>query len=254
MHWLLVATLLVGAESGKEKTPDPVSAYHQQSIRGWDLYIHKSLLREEKETGNAVLELVDFQLYDIQRRLPEQAVAALQKIPIWIESDNTRANPCACYHVSGDWLSENGFLREKEKGVEITSAKTFLEWTKEQPFMLLHELSHGYHDLVLGYDDARVTEAFQRAKKSGRYKEVLHIDGTKKKHYAIEDEKEYFGELTEAFFGTNDFYPFVVSELKQHDPEGYRLIEMLWNESSKKESSKQSDAAGKDAGEKNSAE
>lgn len=232
MHWLMICAVMLGAD-GKDQDsakPDPVSAYQQKSIRGWEVFVHKTLLLEEKETGDAALELIDHHLYEIQRRLPEHAVTALQKIPIWLESDNTDANPCACYHVSADWLSDNGFLRDKAKSVEVCSAKTFLEWTKEQPFMLLHELSHGYHDQVLGYDDSRIQEAFEQAKKSGGYDKVRHIDGSEKKHYAIEDKKEYFSELTEAYFGTNDFYPFVKAELKQHDPEGFRLIETLWKE------------------------
>jgi len=246
MHWLVIFSVALAAEaSDKEPAkPDPVSAYQQKHVRGWEVHVHKSLLLEEKETGDATLELIDYQLYDIQRRVPEHAVTAMQKIPIWVESDNTIKNPCACYHVSADWLGENGFLREKAKAVEICSAKTFLKWTKEQPFMLLHELAHGYHDRELGYDEPRIVEAFQQAKKSGGYDKVRHINGSEQKHYAIENEKEYFAESTEAFFGTNDFYPFVKAELKQHDPEGFRLMKMLWNEEpqSKDSAESQSDA------------
>jgi len=232
MHWLMIFTVVLGAETKDQDAvkPDPVSAYHQKNIRGWDVFVHKTLLREEKESGDAALELIDYQLYEIQRRLPEHAVTKIQEIPIWLESDNTHANPCAAYHVSADWLGKNGFLREKAKAIEISSAKTFLKWTIEQPFMLLHELSHGYHDRVLGYDEPRVREAFKQAQKSGKYDKVLHIHGPEKKHYALENEKEYFAELTESYFGTNDFYPFVRAELKRHDPEGYRVIEMLWKE------------------------
>ena len=39
---------------------------------------------------------------------------------------------------------------------------------------------------------------------------------------------EYFAEATEAFFGTNDFYPFVRSELERHDPELFGLLKLLW--------------------------
>ena len=41
--------------------------------------------------------------------------------------------------------------------------------------------------------------------------------------------KEYFAEASEAYFGTNDFYPFVRAELKKHDPEMFRLLEKLWH-------------------------
>ena len=39
---------------------------------------------------------------------------------------------------------------------------------------------------------------------------------------------EYFAESCEAYFGTNDFYPFVRAELQRHDPVMYELIERAW--------------------------
>ncbi|MBI1248539.1 hypothetical protein GC197_11955 [bacterium] len=228
MHWIVALTLLVGADAEAAK-PDPVSAYQQIKVRGWDVYVHKSLLLEQKETGDAIQELIDHQLYEIQRRLPKQAVSHLQKMPIWIEYENPRTDLCACYHTSADWLAENGFLREKAKAVEIAHAKEFLQQTIAQPFMLLHEMSHGYHDQVLGYDNSDVLATYKQAKKSKAYDQVRHIEGSLREAYAIEDEKEYFSECTEAYFGTNDFYPFVKAELKQHDVEGFHLMEKLWN-------------------------
>lgn len=232
MHWIVVLTALMGAET-TNSTPTPVAPlgdYHLTNVRGWDVYVHKNLLREDKEIGDATMELIDHQLYGIVRVVPQPALGELQKMKIWVEQELSEDHPCACYHASGDWLKENGYLPEKEDGVEIASAKTFLEWTHAQPYMLLHELAHGYHDRVFGYDDARIIEAYQAAKKSGGYDEVLHINGSKRKHYALQNQMEYFAEATEAYFGTNDFYPFTNSELKQHDPEGYRLIESLWKD------------------------
>lgn len=247
MHWFVVLAALVGAEANESPaTPDPVDAYHLTSVRGWDVYVHKTLLREDKETGDATMELLDHQLYGVVRCIPKPALTELQEIPIWIEQDNTQDNPCACYHPDIEWLKENGYLLEKEKCVEIASAKTFLEWTHRQPFMLLHELAHGYHDRVLGFDDARVKQAYQAAKKTGGYEEVLHIDGSKRKHYALENHKEYFAEGTEAYFGTNDFYPFTNAEFKQHDPEGYRLIESIWKMPTESKEEKAGDAGNGD--------
>jgi len=39
---------------------------------------------------------------------------------------------------------------------------------------------------------------------------------------------EYFAESTEAYFGTNDFYPYVRSELKEHDPNMFNLLGTIW--------------------------
>jgi hypothetical protein len=43
---------------------------------------------------------------------------------------------------------------------------------------------------------------------------------------------EYFAEQSEALFGTNDFFPFVRSELEQHDPRMFALLKRLWREES----------------------
>jgi hypothetical protein len=44
------------------------------------------------------------------------------------------------------------------------------------------------------------------------------------------DRWEYFAEASEAYFGTNDFYPFVRTELQRHDPEMYELLKRLWHD------------------------
>jgi len=33
---------------------------------------------------------------------------------------------------------------------------------------------------------------------------------------------------TEAYFGTNDFYPFIRPERRAHDPKLYRLLDEIW--------------------------
>ena len=95
--------------------------------------------------------------------------------------------------------------------------------------MVLHELAHGYHHLVLGYDNKQVNEAYNQAVKEGGYESVLHINGQKRRAYALNNDQEYFAETAEAYFGTNDFYPFVRSELKEHDPRMFELHEQLWS-------------------------
>jgi hypothetical protein len=41
---------------------------------------------------------------------------------------------------------------------------------------------------------------------------------------------EYFSECSEAYFGQNDFYPFVRAELKEFDRAGYALMVKEWGE------------------------
>ena len=53
-------------------------------------------------------------------------------------------------------------------------------------------------------------------------------NGRRERHYALNNPKEYFAETTEAFFGVNDFYPFVRAELKEFDPAMFELLGEVW--------------------------
>ena len=44
----------------------------------------------------------------------------------------------------------------------------------------------------------------------------------------MKDHKEYFAELSEAWFGKNDIYPFVQAEAKEYDPGMAKLLPGLW--------------------------
>lgn len=227
----LVACVLLTAESAeKPSTPEPIAAYHPINLEGWDVYVNKRLLREEKQLGDEATALLRDKLREIRRVVPKRPLAELQKTPIWLELDDDKVDPCACYHPSADWLRRNGLLEQKEKCVEISNAQAFLDRSREQPAMILHELAHGYHDRVLGYDDAAIKAAFQRAKESGAYAKVLRASGQEEEHDALQNAKEYFAEGTEAYFSTNDFYPFVNAELRQHDPQLHKLLQEIWRE------------------------
>jgi hypothetical protein len=64
--------------------------------------------------------------------------------------------------------------------------------------------------------------------KEHRYEQVRHWDGKIVKAYATTNQMEYFAETTEAYFGSNDFFPFVRGELQVADPEGYALMVKVW--------------------------
>ena len=116
----------------------------------------------------------------------------------------------------------------KARGVELSNCRNFLAWTHAQPWMVLHELAHAYHDQVLGFDHAGVKACYDEAMRDKRYESVLHINGRKQRHYACNNPQEYFAEMSEAYFGTNDFYPFTQAELKEAEPETFALLREIW--------------------------
>ena len=206
---------------------EPISNYAIRKIEGWTIYVNKPLLN--KKIGKDVLKLMRVKLYDINRVVPKLALKELHKVAIWLELDN-RQVLCACYHPSKEWLSEHGFNPEKAKSVEIGNAKNFINWTLHQPSMVLHELSHAYHHQVLGYDNPDVKSAYEKAVEAGLYKSVLYCNGDNHQAYALNNDQEYFAEQTEAYFGTNDYYPFVKAELMKYDSLMYETLKKLWGE------------------------
>ncbi len=132
------------------------------------------------------------------------------------------------YHPGRDFLILRDYNPDKAKSVEIGNVSVFLQWSREQPSMILHELSHGYLDQYLANMYAECKTIYHKALRSGRYDLVPRNNGRKERAYAMTNEQEYFAESTEAFFGINDFYPFNRKELVEFDPDMYRFLQKAW--------------------------
>jgi len=208
---------------------DPTSIYQQASSSGFTLLINPKVLQHPKEAAVMRQEL-DSQLAAIARVVPAQPLAALRKVRIWVEWKK-RANGAAEFHLSADWLRQNGYNPEKAGCVEVANTQNFVQWSRaEQPWMMLHELAHAYHFLVLGDQHTGIQAAYQHAVEQKLYESVTYIRGNRQKAYALTNYKEYFAELSESYFGQNDFYPFTRTDLKTYDPVGYQLMVQTWGE------------------------
>ncbi|MEZ6232602.1 MAG: hypothetical protein R3B68_00275 [Phycisphaerales bacterium] len=131
---------------------------------------------------------------------------------------------------SPGWLTANGYDAARAGTVEILHADKYLLWRAEQPMMLLHELAHAYH-LRFGYQEPLVLAAYRAAIDAGRYDAVAHTlrpQGEPRRAYAATNQQEYFAELTEAYFGRNDYFPFTRKDLVRHDPAGTAAVVALW--------------------------
>ncbi len=225
----LILTLLAMTANADTPAYEPTENYTIREIEQFKVYINSRLLNDEdlSDIRDQTLRPLEVKLYDINRVVPEAALVDLRTIPIWVEAES-ESFPCMCYHVSADWLRENGHNPEKAGAVELSNPATFIDWTFEQPYMVLHELAHGYHHQFLKYDNESVREGYRLAKESGTYDAIQNWAGATARHYAMNNDTEYFSELTEAYFGTNDFYPFVRAELKEHDPWMYERMSELW--------------------------
>jgi len=220
---LVSLVFLLGAGPAFEPTTD----YHQQTVEGWLVYVSSAFDKDHQQEHDQSLALLQVKLFDIARVVPAPALAELRKVPIWLEVAD-RKTPCMCYHPARQWLIENDLNPDKARSVEIANSNRFLKWGLDQPWMVLHELAHAYHDRVLGFENGEINAAFDQAVSSHKYEAVLHFDGKTVRAYALTNAKEFFAENSEAFFGTNDFYPFVRAELQSYDPVTYQLLRKMW--------------------------
>jgi hypothetical protein len=208
---------------------EPTDRYEVKQVEGWTVLVNKGFLADEPGLSEKTLKWLGNQLSQIEHKLPAKAVGKLKEVKIWVEKDEPH-HPCMAYHPDKGWLQGHGMNPEKARCVEIANAGNFLKWTREQPWMVLHELAHAYHHQFLddGFNNSEVKAAYRNAIEEKSYASVLHYNGKSEKAYATTNPMEYFAEATEAFFGANDFFPFVRAELKQHDPEMETLLKTLW--------------------------
>jgi len=234
--FLGIAVGFLGSPQGDPFVHEPTSSYETKMYHGFTVRISRAARVKAHELYTA-LGLLKTKLKEITEIVPPEPLSVLKKIPIWVEWNNPNV-ACCCYHPDKRWLEQNGYNVDKENSVEMGNPVNFVKWTTEdQPMMVLHELAHGYHDIVFGYDDKYIESCYRNAMTHGLYQSVpFHRGQQKSQAYATKNAMEYFAELTEAYFGKNDWYPFTREELKEYDPKGFEMMQRIWGEPLKRAS------------------
>ncbi len=228
--FLLANTPAKGQAAATENVPARPASRSVRTFYGWTVKVDDRLLSgENAELGRRALKLLEAKLSDIEFVVSQERLEKLRAVTIVLDLTHGGLRSMQ-YHPSAAWLEEHGYARELAKCVHIPDARDFTSarQVNEQPWVVLHELAHAYHDQVLGFDDPRILEAYETFKKSGHGENVLLFNGTRTRHYALTDAKEFFAEFTESYFGENDFFPFNRAELKTTEPKLYELLKDIW--------------------------
>ena len=225
----LALTLLTLTESAVDLPALP-TAHTMRDVEGWSVRVDDRLLKGEAAVpGERALKLLNARLVAITIVVPEKALAKLRAITIELDLDYGGLRSMQ-YHPEAGWLKAHGYSETLAKCVHIPGAEEFLSpfENHRMPWVVLHELAHAFHDQTIGFDDERVVAAWKKFCATGKYKSVLTSPGHRRGHYALNNAKEFFAEMNESYFGSNDFYPFVTGELKQAEPETFALMAEIW--------------------------
>jgi hypothetical protein len=229
---LSVLLAALGAGTAPAAAPDlPKPASHtNRTLEGWTIRVDDRLLAPTNEIILArAWKFLDAKLSDIKVVAAPEIVARLQTVPIVLDLTHGKLQTMQ-YHPSAVWLEAHGYATNLAKCLHIPQIADLVtpRNVREQPWVILHELAHAYHDQVLGFDEPRILKAYADYQRSGHGEHILRHDGARVRHYALTDHKEFFAEMTEAYFGLNDFFPFNRAELLTAEPEIFQLMQAIW--------------------------
>ena len=214
------------AGSGPIKTSiRPIAEFKKMTFAGFVVKVHPELVG--KDVTVTALELLEKDLAKVSKLIKPEQLDQIRKVPIWLQYKLDDSG--MWYHESKGWLLSQGYPAELEKSVEISDVASFVSDHDIQPFATLHELAYAYNDLYLSALREKLKSVYNNAVKSGKYDRVERVGSSGlHRHYGLTNEIEFFAELTEAFFGKNDYYPFTREELIAVDPLGYQFVREAW--------------------------
>jgi hypothetical protein len=224
--WILLAPLCLGDEPPRDKP----TSHTTRVIEGWQVRVDDRLLSGPQAVlGVRALKMLEARLADIGSVVAEDRLAKLRAATIVLDLSHGELSSMQ-YHPSAEWLVEHGYSRDLAKCVHIPVARDFVQprQVNEQPWAVLHELAHAFHDQQLGFQNPRIRHAFERYQQSGNGDATLLYNGSRVRHYALTDPQEFFAEMSEAYVGSNDFFPFNGAELLTAEPEIFALMYDIW--------------------------
>ena len=143
----------------KEK-PEPAKPVSRtnRNIEGWTVRVDDRLLQSPDDAlGTRAMRFLEGKLSDIKVVVPADKLKRLQSVIIVLDLTHGKLGPMQ-YHPDAGWLKANGYSPDLEKCVHLPRAADVATKRNinEQPWVVLHELAHAYHDQVLGFNEPRI--------------------------------------------------------------------------------------------------
>ncbi|HJO99675.1 MAG TPA: hypothetical protein QGF85_07675 [Acidimicrobiales bacterium] len=199
---------------------------HQMSW--WTVYV-ECLVYDTPGLAESLIGYTRDQMATAADRLPSTSIGTLRHTPVWIDVSFNDPENMAIYMEdvqdpgSVDLPYVNGIR------VSAEAIKEELAYEESEGFAI-HELAHAWH--CMAYDPCwsgtRIMSAYAAAMSDDLYDSVPYLYGGNERAYAATDDAEYFAELSEAWFDTNDYFPFNRDEVRAHDPNGAKVVEAAW--------------------------
>eukprot|EP01084_Bolivina_argentea_P002812 5215_1 len=215
--------------------------YIKCKIEGFEIYYEQNIFEKYSNLFN----MLTHDLGQMNQSINYNILNIMKRVPIWLNIQQNIGHQDAQiiaegigFHHDPRWMRNNGIMINKCYGIEMYAVKDYIKWRICQPLILFHEFVHSFH-YYIGRERKDIQNTYNMAMNNHLYDMVENIVKVDEKTnqqiiqrtraYAATNCYEYFAQISEAYFGHCNYYPFNEQQLKQHDFNGYQLCLKLWS-------------------------
>ena len=207
----------------------PTADYSRRMMQGFIVLVHPEMGEHPAEMQAVNAEL-DRQLAEVSCVVPERSLRDLRRTRIWVDW-STSPHLSVIAHYSSTWLASHGLNPELAGGIQILSPGMWLARAAAvPPERLFAQLADQHVLRVIGLEHAGLNAAYRHAIEEKLYDAVRLESGQTIRSWATHDARSYFVTLSQSYFLRGSHFPFTRDELRQHDPQGFEVMQALWGE------------------------
>jgi hypothetical protein len=170
--------------------------YTDINVLGWKVKVNNELISGDTSVLKKSLGLFGKELFDLSNILPKNAIVKLKNVVFWFETETAIHGYTGEYYRSKAWLIKKGLNPEKVKGIDIVAGRYIDSKALHENWVILHELAHAYHDLVVGFQNEDIITAYKVTHNAGLYEQVRRGFNMHHHGYASTNAHEYFAEIS----------------------------------------------------------
>jgi hypothetical protein len=238
-QFFVIHPLLAGDES-KAKPPEPINfrkpkrQYKIDERKKRTFLVEQTLVDQDKPTSEKAIERLNANVDKALETLPAHCRGDLGKLKYFIMHGPNApggGKDNGLEYVGKELPNHNRLLEPRwGDAVVVYHAHNYVVlsdlWALKA---VVHELGHAYHMHHWRQNESGIMGVYENAMKKGLYRNVRDVDGAAiEAAYATTNQLEYFAELSCMYFARCNYRPFDRDELREYDPEGYRLMERYW--------------------------
>jgi len=212
----------------------PPRQYEAIRVRQWSVLVERQLMAEDANLAKRALARLDKQLGELLVAFPKSAHARLQSLTLFLmhgEKARGGGRDNGLEYFQKDAPQHHKHLDPRMgSSILIYSAANYV-WLSEPRALkaLAHEFAHAQHLEQWPETHPEIYDAWQRAMRRRLYRNVRDETGNLvTEGYAAVNQLEYFAELSMVYFVGGNHHPLDRSQLRAYDPDGYSMVEKLW--------------------------